>query len=216
MGCGVYVLHEAVASSISICATMSRSQGVATGVCPFVGMISTKCSASEVVTDAVNDARSICMREYATAPEVNIYGDPNFTFAYVPSHLHHMTFELVKNSLRAVNDKFDDSDEEPPPVRLVIAEGEEDITVKVPTCSCSSTNQFLTMMSCRAAVHCCAVCMACYPKLLLLSLRKAATLHHDDPGRLIFFCTPPLSVLMLHAACMPICHPELICLAYDL
>ena len=151
MGCRACVLHEAVASSTFIRATMSRSQVVATGVCPFVGMISTKCSASEVVTDAVNDARSICMREYATAPEVNIYGDPNFTFAYVPSHLHHMTFELVKNSLRAVNDKFDDSDEEPPPVRLVIAEGEEDITVKVPTCSCSSTNRCLTMMSCSSA-----------------------------------------------------------------
>ena len=100
-------------------------------VCLFAGMIATNCSPSEVVTDAVNDARSICMREYATAPDVNIYGDPNFTFAYVPSHLHHMTFELVKNSLRAVNDKFDDSDEEPPPIRVVIAEGEEDITVKV-------------------------------------------------------------------------------------
>jgi hypothetical protein len=36
------------------------------------------------------------MREYATAPEVSVYGDPRFTFAYVPSHLHHMTFELVR------------------------------------------------------------------------------------------------------------------------
>lgn len=97
----------------------------------YIGMIATKCCPSQVVGDAVMDARSICMREYASAPEVNIYGDPNFTFPYVPSHLHHMTFELVKNSLRAVNDKFDDSDEEPPPIRLVIAEGEEDITIKV-------------------------------------------------------------------------------------
>lgn len=99
------------------------------------GMIGTKCSPSQIVGDAVMDARSICMREYASAPEVNIYGDPSFTFPYVPSHLHHMTFELVKNSLRAVNDKFDDSDEEPPPIRLVIAEGEEDITIKVLFCS---------------------------------------------------------------------------------
>lgn len=40
-------------------------------------------------------------------------------------------FELVKNSLRAVYDRFDDSDAEPPQIRLVVAEGEEDITIKV-------------------------------------------------------------------------------------
>lgn len=59
--------------------------------------------------------------------------NPNFTFAYVPSHLHHMLFELVKNSLRAVNDRFenDESNAEAPPVRLVVAEGDEDITLKV-------------------------------------------------------------------------------------
>ena len=40
-------------------------------------------------------------------------------------------FELVKNSLRAVYDRFEDADEDPPPIRLVVAEGEEDITIKV-------------------------------------------------------------------------------------
>ena len=107
--------------------------------CFYAGMIGTKCSPSQIVGDAVMDARSICMREYASAPEVNIYGDPNFTFPYVPSHLHHMAFELVKNSLRAVNDKFDDLDVEPPPIRLVIAEGEEDITIKVRSFAPEST-----------------------------------------------------------------------------
>ncbi|KAK9829227.1 hypothetical protein WJX72_004611 [[Myrmecia] bisecta] len=96
-----------------------------------IGMICTKCSPVQVARDAIYDARSICMREYASAPEVTIYGDPNFTFAYVPSHLHHMVFELVKNSLRAVNDRYDDLDAEPPPVRLVVAEGDEDVTIKV-------------------------------------------------------------------------------------
>lgn len=70
--------------------------------------------------DAINDARSICMREYGSAPDVSIYGDPTFTFAYVPSHLHHMIFELVKNSLRAVQDRFEDADDEPPPIRCVV------------------------------------------------------------------------------------------------
>jgi pyruvate dehydrogenase kinase 2/3/4 len=37
----------------------------------------------------------------------------------------------VKNSLRAVQDRFDDGEEEPPPIRLVVAEGGEDVTIKV-------------------------------------------------------------------------------------
>ena len=200
---------------------------------PRAGMICTRCSPLQVAQDAIFDARSICMREYATAPEVTVYGDPNFTFAYVPSHLHHMTFELVrggpgaggyvalhnmlsgqlcpdgllsgpglvfghtlintvspmtrlrklsrlcpsmsgfnwgaprrpayvlplachqhvgrphereamsqqwqrlhagapqvKNSLRAVNDRYEDAEDEPPPVRVVVAEGTEDVCIK--------------------------------------------------------------------------------------
>lgn len=96
-----------------------------------IGLIHTKCSPVQVAQDAVNDARSICLREYGAAPDVTLYGDPKFTFAYVPSHLHHMVFELAKNSLRAVQDRFEDADDDPPPIRLVVAEGGEDVTIKV-------------------------------------------------------------------------------------
>jgi len=44
-------------------------------------------------------------------------------------------FELVKNSLRAVNDRYADRDDLPPPIRLVVAEGGEDVTIKVRPCS---------------------------------------------------------------------------------
>lgn len=74
-----------------------------------IGLICTKCSPVQVAQDSINDARSICLREYGSAPEVTVYGDPKFTFPYVPSHLHHMVFELVKNSLRAVQ-VIDDED----------------------------------------------------------------------------------------------------------
>ena len=85
----------------------------------------------QVAEDAIADARSVCLRQYGTAPEVDVYGDASFSFPYVPSHLHHMMFELVKNSLRAVNDRFEDSDAESPPVRVVVAKGGEDVTIKV-------------------------------------------------------------------------------------
>uniref|UniRef100_A0A7S0WY09 Protein-serine/threonine kinase n=1 Tax=Chlamydomonas leiostraca TaxID=1034604 RepID=A0A7S0WY09_9CHLO len=96
-----------------------------------IGLICTKCSPVQVAQDAINDARSICLREYGASPEVTVYGDPKFAFPYVPSHLHHMVFELVKNSLRAMQDKYEDDDVEPPPIRLVVAEGGEDVTIKV-------------------------------------------------------------------------------------
>jgi len=65
-------------------------------VLALAGMICTRCSPREVAEDAIHEARGICMREYAAAPEVTVYGDPKFTFPYVPAHLHHMTFELVR------------------------------------------------------------------------------------------------------------------------
>ncbi|XP_047317298.1 pyruvate dehydrogenase (acetyl-transferring) kinase, mitochondrial-like [Impatiens glandulifera] len=96
-----------------------------------VGYIHTKMSPLQVAKAAGEDARAICLREYGSAPEVDIYGDPNFTFPYVPTHLELMVFELVKNSLRAVQEKFMDSDKLTPPVKIIVADGIEDVTIKV-------------------------------------------------------------------------------------
>lgn len=96
-----------------------------------VGQIHTKMSPVQVARTASEDARAICLREYGSAPEIEIYGDPNFTFPYVPPHLHLMVFELVKNSLRAVQERFMDSDKVEPPVKIIVADGIEDVTIKV-------------------------------------------------------------------------------------
>ncbi|PHT32823.1 [Pyruvate dehydrogenase (acetyl-transferring)] kinase, mitochondrial [Capsicum baccatum] len=93
-----------------------------------VGYIHTKMSPLEVARNASEDARGICLREYGSAPDINIYGDPDFTFPYVPSHLHMMVFELVKNSVRAVQERFMDSDKVAPPIRIIVADGLEDIS----------------------------------------------------------------------------------------
>lgn len=42
-----------------------------------------------------------------------------------------MVFELVKNSLRAVQERFIKSDKVAPPIKIIIAEGIEDVTIKV-------------------------------------------------------------------------------------
>lgn len=97
----------------------------------YIGLICTRVSPVEVAQNAIDDARSACMRTYGTAPEVHVYGDPHFSFAYVPTHLHQMLFELVKNSLRAVQERFQDADHECPPIRVVVADGIEDVTIKI-------------------------------------------------------------------------------------
>ncbi|KAI3707719.1 hypothetical protein L6452_26348 [Arctium lappa] len=96
-----------------------------------IGYIHAKMSPVEVARNASEDARCVCLREYGSAPDVNVYGDPNFTFPYVPTHLHLMVFELVKNSLRAVEERFMDSDKLAPPIRIIVADGLEDVTIKV-------------------------------------------------------------------------------------
>lgn len=45
-----------------------------------IGLVNTKLSPIQVAQIASEDARSICMREYGSAPDINIYGDQNFTF----------------------------------------------------------------------------------------------------------------------------------------
>jgi pyruvate dehydrogenase kinase 2/3/4 len=42
-----------------------------------------------------------------------------------------MIFELTKNSLRAVVERFGPDNENIPDIRIVIAEGNEDITIKI-------------------------------------------------------------------------------------
>ncbi|VAI06194.1 unnamed protein product [Triticum turgidum subsp. durum] len=96
-----------------------------------IGLINTRLSPMLVARLASEDARAICMREYGSAPDVNIYGHPDFTFPYVTIHLHLMMFELVKNSLRAVQERFMNSDKHAPPVRIIVADGAEDVTIKI-------------------------------------------------------------------------------------
>ncbi|KXS16257.1 alpha-ketoacid dehydrogenase kinase [Gonapodya prolifera JEL478] len=102
-----------------------------------VGIICTRTSIREVASHAIEDARSIC-RDYFglyTPPTVDLVmpkGKSDVEFMYIPSHLHHMLFELLKNSLRATVERFGpDAEDEWPVVKVIVAEGERDITVKV-------------------------------------------------------------------------------------
>lgn len=100
----------------------------------YVGIICTDTNVAEVAQAAINNARFICEDWYGLfeAPKVDLHQTAeNINFMYVPGHLSHMIFEIVKNSLRAVVETHGLDHEEFPPVKVIIAQGDEDITIKI-------------------------------------------------------------------------------------
>jgi pyruvate dehydrogenase kinase 2/3/4 len=62
----------------------------------WVGCICETTSPAEIAIAAIDTARHMCIRQYGDAPEVELHGHTDFTMPYVPSHLHHMLFEVIK------------------------------------------------------------------------------------------------------------------------
>jgi pyruvate dehydrogenase kinase 2/3/4 len=90
-------------------------------------------------------------------------------------------FELTKNSLRAVADRFEDSADTEPPIRVVISRGDEDITIKVRRVTPLSYSCICSARQCVAAVaavaasertrhHPCAACMRCKKRVRVLQV----------------------------------------------
>lgn len=97
----------------------------------YAGLISERCSPAAVVEEAIGNAQSLCLVHYTVAPEVGVFGKADLAFTYVPSHLHHMLFELIKNSMRAVVEFHGPDCPKLPTIRVVVAEGREDLTIKI-------------------------------------------------------------------------------------
>ncbi|KAF8329263.1 mitochondrial branched-chain alpha-ketoacid dehydrogenase kinase-domain-containing protein [Amanita rubescens] len=100
----------------------------------YVGIICTQANVHDIVQESIENARFVCEEHYAMfkGPPVQLICPRNLTFAYVPGHLSHIVFELLKNSLRAVVERHGvESEEHFPPIKVVVVEGKEDITIKI-------------------------------------------------------------------------------------
>lgn len=94
------------------------------------GIINHKCTPALLAQDAINATRSLAYQHYGEAPDVYVMGNTGLHFPYVDSHMFLCLFELLKNSLRATIETHRDADKLPP-VRLIIADGVEDVTIKI-------------------------------------------------------------------------------------
>ncbi|MDK2971882.1 MAG: pyruvate dehydrogenase kinase 2/3/4 [Candidatus Sumerlaeota bacterium] len=98
----------------------------------WVGIIYPHTSPAEVAKVAAQQACDLCRVNYGTAPRVEIAGRTDLEFTYIPTHLHHMIFELIKNSLRATVEVHGE-DGPLPDVKIIVAggSGSEDVTIKI-------------------------------------------------------------------------------------
>ncbi|KAL8987112.1 MAG: hypothetical protein Q9177_003656 [Variospora cf. flavescens] len=99
----------------------------------YVGIICTKTNVRELAQEAIENARFVCEDHYGLfdAPKVQLVCEPDLNFMYVPGHLSHMLFETLKNSLRAVVETHGQEKQEFPVTKVIVAKGNEDITIKV-------------------------------------------------------------------------------------
>ena len=100
----------------------------------YIGMICRTTSPYHIVQTAANDATRMCLNHYGRAPQVHIHGRLDLTFPYLPTHLHYILLELLKNALRATTEFHSDkSIRDIPPVTVIIADGtdNEDVVIKV-------------------------------------------------------------------------------------
>lgn len=107
----------------------------------MVGNIDPHCEIAPIVEKAYESARDICEYHYMTAPELDfraVNGVPGdntspeeISFVYVPSHLYHILFELIKNSMRATIERHGDHTVYLPPVKVRAIKGVEDVTIRV-------------------------------------------------------------------------------------
>jgi pyruvate dehydrogenase kinase 2/3/4 len=109
------------------------------------GVIQADFDPADVIQHAVDDATRLCEDEYGTAPRTVVRmaaiedapcESRNSRLTYVPSHMHYICVELIKNAMRAtttrhLTDEDDSAPEELPPIVVTAAFGRDALGVRV-------------------------------------------------------------------------------------
>jgi len=140
-----YFLDRLYTNRISIHMLVSHYQslhGITSNTEGLVGTIDPRCDLLEVAKQAYQAASLLCDNEYFDHPKLvatavdttdeNIESQGRVTAVYVPAHLHHILFEIFKNSMRASCEWAERNESsEIPFIRLRIYKTANDITLKI-------------------------------------------------------------------------------------
>eukprot|EP00658_Telonema_sp_P-2_P049711 TRINITY_DN3783_c0_g1_i6.p1 TRINITY_DN3783_c0_g1~~TRINITY_DN3783_c0_g1_i6.p1 ORF type:complete len:388 (-),score=86.33 TRINITY_DN3783_c0_g1_i6:372-1535(-) len=96
----------------------------------FHGIIQEELRPADMIKKAASDAGALAGYYYGEEVEIDLVGDVGVKMPYVPAHLYYILFEIIKNSMRAVCE-FHAQSASLPPIMIVIAEGEDEVAIKV-------------------------------------------------------------------------------------
>eukprot|EP00612_Vaucheria_litorea_P008232 CAMPEP_0171478118 /NCGR_PEP_ID=MMETSP0946-20130122/4588_1 /TAXON_ID=109269 /ORGANISM="Vaucheria litorea, Strain CCMP2940" /LENGTH=363 /DNA_ID=CAMNT_0012008695 /DNA_START=44 /DNA_END=1135 /DNA_ORIENTATION=- len=96
----------------------------------LVGVVDTRCDIRSIVEEAIEETCSITERHMESTPDVIIesFGRPRL-ICCVPSYIHHILFEVLKNSLKATVSSNDLVTEMLPPVEVFIVWGKTEACI---------------------------------------------------------------------------------------
>jgi len=84
--------------------------------------------------------RGICKQTFGLSPPVNIKGNLETTFPFIPEHLKIILYEILKNSMRATVEfctlgnslgSIPVNDDDLPPIEIAIFKGQKDVIIKI-------------------------------------------------------------------------------------
>jgi len=95
-------------------------------------VISMECDPVEVVRAAANDAMGICKHHYRFSPPVDVIDAGPIRFPFLPHYLSYILVELLKNSLRAVAERYTNRREaRTHPVKVLVCGDDASVVIKV-------------------------------------------------------------------------------------
>eukprot|EP00435_Cladocopium_sp_Y103_P044645 s1869_g12.t1 len=98
-------------------------------------IINPECDPVTVVRAAANDAATLCRHHYGWSPPIDIVDVGQVRFPFISQYLNYIVFELLKNSLRAVVERYGSRQAaEAYPIRVVICGDQDTVVLRVSDC----------------------------------------------------------------------------------